>query len=70
MPLRDEIAELLNITQTRVSRMLDRTDPGPGFSTMDGGQVQNVYGWTPGKVIAFEVVHGGQPYYHYLISAE
>jgi len=34
----------------RVSRVLDRADPGPGFSTMDGDQVENVYGWTPGKV--------------------
>jgi tetratricopeptide (TPR) repeat protein len=38
----------------RVSRALDRAEPGPGFSTMDGGQVQNVYGWSPGKVPMME----------------
>ena len=38
----------------RVSRVLDRSDPGPGFGTMDGGQVQNVYGWSPGKVPVME----------------
>lgn len=39
---------------SRVSRVLDRADPGPGFATMDGGQVQNVYGWTPGKMPVME----------------
>jgi tetratricopeptide (TPR) repeat protein len=38
----------------RVSRVLDRADPGPGFATMDGGQVYNVYGWSPGKVPVME----------------
>ncbi len=38
----------------RVSRALDRAEPGPGFGTMDGGQVQNVYGWSPGKVPVME----------------
>jgi len=38
----------------RVSRVLDRADPGPGFGTMDGAQVQNVYGWSPGKVPTLE----------------
>jgi tetratricopeptide (TPR) repeat protein/mono/diheme cytochrome c family protein len=38
----------------RVSRVLDRADPGPGFATMDGDQVRNVYGWTPGKVPMLE----------------
>jgi len=44
----------LALDVTRVSRALDRADQGPGFATMDGGQVQNVYGWTPGKVPAME----------------
>jgi tetratricopeptide (TPR) repeat protein len=44
----------LALDATRVSRTLDRSDPGPGFATMDGGQVQNVYGWTPGKVPVME----------------
>ena len=38
----------------RVSRVLDRAEPGPGFATMDGAQVRNVYGWTPGKVPMLE----------------
>ena len=38
----------------RVSRVLDRADPGPGFATMDGDQVYNVYGWSPGKVPVME----------------
>src|SRR5213078_589031 len=44
----------LAIDLGRVSRALDRADPGPGFATMDGDQVQNVYGWSPGKVPALE----------------
>jgi tetratricopeptide (TPR) repeat protein len=38
----------------RVSRVLDRAEPGPGFATMDGAQVYNVYGWSPGKVPVME----------------
>jgi tetratricopeptide (TPR) repeat protein/mono/diheme cytochrome c family protein len=38
----------------RVSRVLDRADPGPGFATMDGDGVLNVYGWSPGKVPVME----------------
>ena len=38
----------------RASRVLDRADPGPGFAAMDGGQVYNVYGWSPGKVPVME----------------
>jgi tetratricopeptide (TPR) repeat protein len=34
----------------RVSRRLDRIDPGPGFATMPEDEVQNVFGWSPGKV--------------------
>jgi tetratricopeptide (TPR) repeat protein len=34
----------------RVSRALDRAEPGPGFAAMDSAQVYNVYGWSPGKV--------------------
>jgi tetratricopeptide (TPR) repeat protein len=44
----------LAVDPSRVSRLLDRADVGPGFATMDGGQVQNVYGWTPGKVPVME----------------
>ena len=44
----------LAIDVGRVSRVLDRADPGPGFATMYGDQVQNVYGWSPGKVPTME----------------
>jgi Flp pilus assembly protein TadD len=39
----------------RISRALDRADPGPGFAVMpeDDG-VQNVFGWSPGKVPVLE----------------
>ena len=45
----------------RVSRVLDRSDPGPGFATMDGDQVQNVYGWSPGKVPILEPADSAWP---------
>ena len=44
----------LAIDLGRVSRALDRAEPGPGFAAMDGGQVYNVYGWSPGKVPVME----------------
>jgi Tfp pilus assembly protein PilF len=44
----------LAIDVNRVSRVLDRAEPGSGFETMDGAQVRNVYGWTPGKVPVLE----------------
>jgi tetratricopeptide (TPR) repeat protein len=39
---------------TRVGRVLDGRDPGPGFATMAEGDVQNVYGWSPGKAPVLE----------------
>ena len=39
---------------TRASRALDRADPGPGFGAMPDDLVQNVFGWSPGKVPVFE----------------
>src|SRR5262245_60472838 len=44
----------LAIDSGRISRVLDRADPGPGFATMDAAQVYNVYGWSPGKVPVME----------------
>jgi tetratricopeptide (TPR) repeat protein len=44
----------LAVDRGRVSRVLDRADPGPGFATMDGADVYNVYGWSPGKVPVME----------------
>jgi Flp pilus assembly protein TadD len=42
------------VDRGRVARRLDRADPGPGFAAMPDDQVQNVYGWSPGRVPAFE----------------
>jgi tetratricopeptide (TPR) repeat protein len=42
------------VDPARVSRRLDRADPGPGFATMPEDDVQNVFGWSPGKVPIFE----------------
>jgi len=38
----------------RVSRRLDRAEAGPGFATMPEDEVQNVFGWSPGKVPILE----------------
>ena len=38
----------------RLARRLDRADPGPGFATMPEDEVQNVFGWSPGKVPVME----------------
>jgi tetratricopeptide (TPR) repeat protein/mono/diheme cytochrome c family protein len=42
------------VDAARVSRALDRADPGPGFAAMPEDAVQNVLGWSPGKVPVFE----------------
>jgi tetratricopeptide (TPR) repeat protein len=42
------------VDPARVSRTLDRADPGPGFATMLEDEVQNVFGWSPGKVPVLE----------------
>jgi len=42
------------VDPARVSRVLDRADPGPGFATMPEDEVQNVFGWSPGKVPILE----------------
>jgi tetratricopeptide (TPR) repeat protein len=42
------------VDRTRASRVLDRADPGPGFAAMPEDLVQNVFGWSPGKVPVFE----------------
>jgi tetratricopeptide (TPR) repeat protein len=39
----------VGVDRFRVSRKLDRADPGPGFASMPDDQVQTVYGWSPGK---------------------
>jgi Tfp pilus assembly protein PilF len=39
----------IGIDRTRMARKLDRADPGPGFAAMPDDEVQNVYGWSPGK---------------------
>jgi Flp pilus assembly protein TadD len=45
----------------RVSRQLDRADPAPGFATMADDEVQNVFGWSPGKQPTFEAADTGWP---------
>jgi Flp pilus assembly protein TadD len=42
------------VDPARVARRLDRTDAGPGFAAMPDDQVQNVYGWSPGRVPVLE----------------
>ncbi len=42
------------VDRTRASRTLDRADPGPGFAAMPEDLVQNVFGWSPGKVPVLE----------------
>ncbi len=42
----------VGVDRFRVSRKLERSDHdhGPGFTSMPDDQVQNVFGWSPGKV--------------------
>ena len=40
----------VGVDRFRVSRKIDRSDPDPGFAAMPDDQVQNVFGWSPGKV--------------------
>jgi tetratricopeptide (TPR) repeat protein len=42
------------VDPSRVARRLDRADAGPGFATMPEDEVQNVFGWSPGKVPILE----------------
>ena len=37
------------VDPARISRKLDRADQEPGFASMPDDQVQNVFGWSPGK---------------------
>ncbi|HXD72755.1 MAG TPA: tetratricopeptide repeat protein [Vicinamibacterales bacterium] len=39
----------VGVDRFRVSRKLDGRDGQPGFAAMPDDQVQNVYGWSPGK---------------------
>jgi tetratricopeptide (TPR) repeat protein len=39
----------VGVDRFRVSRKLDRADPGPGFASLPDVQVQTVFGWSPGK---------------------
>lgn len=40
----------IGVDRARISRTLDRADPGPGFSGMLDDTVATVFGWSPGKV--------------------
>ena len=46
----------VGVDPSRVGRRLDRADAGPGFATMAEDEVQNVFGWSPGKVPILEPV--------------
>jgi Flp pilus assembly protein TadD len=37
------------VDPARISRKLDRVDKEPGFASMPDDEVQNVFGWSPGK---------------------
>ena len=40
----------VGVDRFRISRKIDRSDPGPGFAAMPDDRVQSVFGWSPGKV--------------------
>ncbi|HET9832246.1 MAG TPA: tetratricopeptide repeat protein [Vicinamibacterales bacterium] len=40
----------IGVDRLRVSRKLDGRDGQPGFASMPDDEVQNVFGWSPGKV--------------------
>ena len=44
----------LALDPNRIGRRLDRSDREPGFATMADDEVQNVFGWSPGKVPVLE----------------
>jgi tetratricopeptide (TPR) repeat protein len=39
----------IGVDRMRIARKLDRVDAEPGFAAMPDDEVQNVYGWSPGK---------------------
>jgi tetratricopeptide (TPR) repeat protein len=42
------------VDPSRLARRLDRADSGPGFAAMPEGEIENVYGWSPGRVPVME----------------
>ena len=46
----------IGVDHLRVSRKLDGRDGQPGFASMPDDEVQNVFGWSPGKVPHMEPV--------------
>jgi Flp pilus assembly protein TadD len=44
----------VGVDPQRVSRLLDRQETGPGFASMPEDQVQDVFGWSPGKLPVME----------------
>jgi Flp pilus assembly protein TadD len=44
----------VSLDPRRVSRRFDRVDKEPGFANMPEGTVQDVFGWSPGKVPVME----------------
>ena len=39
----------IGVDRLRISRKLDGRDGAPGFAAMPDDEVQNVFGWSPGK---------------------
>jgi Flp pilus assembly protein TadD len=44
----------IGLDPRRTGRRLDRADAEPGFTAMPEGEVQDVFGWSPGKVPVME----------------
>jgi cytochrome c-type biogenesis protein CcmH/NrfG len=44
----------IGLDPRRTGRRLDRADAEPGFAAMPEGEVQDVFGWSPGKVPVME----------------
>jgi len=44
----------VGVDPRRTGRRLDRADAEPGFAAMPEGEVQDVFGWSPGKVPVME----------------
>jgi tetratricopeptide (TPR) repeat protein len=44
----------IGVDRMRLSRNIDRADTEPGFAAMPDDQVQNMFGWTPGRTPVLE----------------
>jgi Tfp pilus assembly protein PilF len=51
----------IGVDRMRLSRGIDRADTEPGFAAMPDDQVQNMFGWTPGKTPFLETPDSAWP---------